>query len=144
MENLTQSAAQSVLAHALALGMEKYADKGLSVAVCDRNGFLLAFGRTDNARPLSIDLTLRKAYTASRMACTTLAFQQRLQKENLELAYFGDAKFAAMPGGAPVFNDRKQLLGAVAIGGISAQEDVEALDTLIAALHDGLRNNLFS
>ena len=144
MENLTQSAAQSVVAHALALGMEKYADKGLSVAVCDRNGFLLAFGRTDNARPLSIDLTLRKAYTASRMACTTLAFQQRLQKENLELAYFGDEKFAAMPGGAPVFNDRKQLLGAVAIGGISAQEDVEALDTLIAALHDGLRNNLFS
>ena len=144
MENLTQSAAQSVVAHALVLGTEKYADKGLSVAVCDRNGFLLAFGRTDNARPLSIDLTLRKAYTASRMACSTLAFQQRLQKENLELAYFGDEKFAAMPGGAPVFNDRKQLLGAVAIGGISAQEDVEALDTLIAALNDGLRNNLFS
>ena len=144
MENLTQSAAQTVVAHALLLGTEKYADKGLSVAVCDRNGFLLAFGRTDNARPLSIDLTLRKAYTASRMACSTLAFQQRLQKENLELAYFGDEKFAAMPGGAPVFNDRKQLLGAVAIGGISAQEDVEALDTLIAALHDGLRNNLFS
>ena len=143
MENLTQSAAQSVVAHALLLGTEKYADKGLSVAVCDRNGFLLAFGRTDNARPLSIDLTLRKAYTASRMACSTLAFQQRLQKENLELSYFGDEKFAAMPGGAPVFNDRKQLLGAVAIGGISAQEDVEAVDTLIAALNDGLRNNLF-
>ena len=143
MENLTQSAAQSVIAHALALGTEKYADKGLSVAVCDRNGFLLAFSRTDNARPLSIELTLRKAYTASRMGCSTLAFQQRLQKENLELAYFGDEKFAAMPGGAPVLNDRKQLLGAVAVGGISAQEDVEAVEILIATLNDGIRNNLF-
>jgi len=144
MENLTQSAAQSVVAHALVLGTEKYADKGLSVAVCDRNGFLLAFARTDNARPLSIELTLRKAYTASRMGCSTLAFQQRLQKENLELAYFGDEKFAAMPGGAPVLNERKQLLGAVAVGGISAQEDVEAVEVLIATLNDGIRNNLFS
>jgi len=144
LQNLNQKAAQSVIQHALALGAEKYSGKGLSVAVCDKNGFLLAFARTDNARPLSIELTLRKAYTASRMACTTLAFQQRLQKENLELAYFGDGKFAAMPGGSPVFNADKQLIGAVAIGGISAQEDVEAVDILIGALDEGLRNNLFS
>jgi len=32
----------------------------------------------------------------------------------------------------------------VAIGGISAQEDVEAVDILIGALDEGLRNNLFS
>ena len=116
----------------------------MSIAVCDRNGFLLAFARTDNARPLSIELTIRKAYTASRMGCTTLAFQQRLQQENLELAYFADEKFAAMPGGVPLFNEARQLIGALAIGGISAQEDIEAADILVAALNEGIRNNLFS
>ena len=137
-DNLPQSAAQSAVCHALALGAEKYAATGLSVAVCDRNGFLLAFGRTDNARPLSIELTLRKAYTASRMGCSTLAFQQRLQRENLELSWFGDEKFAAMPGGVPIFNAGKKLIGALAIGGISAQEDVEAAELLVAALQNNL------
>ena len=137
-DNLPQSAAQSVVGQALALGAEKYAATGLSVAVCDRNGFLLAFGRTDNARPLSIELTLRKAYTASRMGCSTLAFQQRLQRENLELSWFGDEKFAAMPGGVPIFNAGTKLIGALAIGGISAQEDVEAAEALVAALQNNL------
>ncbi len=137
-DNLPQSAAQSAVCHALALGAEKYAATGLSVAVCDRNGFLLAFGRTDNARPLSIELTLRKAYTASRMGCSTLAFQQRLQRENLELSWFGDEKFAAMPGGLPIFNAEKKLIGALAIGGISAQEDVEAAEQLVATLQNNL------
>lgn len=133
-DNLPQRAAQSAVEHALALAAEKYAATGLSVAVCDRNGFLLAFGRTDNARPLSIELTLRKAYTASRMGCSTLAFQQRLQRENLELSWFGDEKFAAMPGGVPILNAGKKLIGALAIGGISAQEDVEAAELLVATL----------
>ncbi len=137
-DNLPQGAAQLVVGQALALGAEKYAATGLSVAVCDRNGFLLAFGRTDNARPLSIELTLRKAYTASRMGCSTLAFQQRLQRENLELSWFGDEKFAAMPGGVPIFNAGKKLIGALAIGGISAQEDVEAAEALVAALQNNL------
>lgn len=137
-DNLPQRTAQSTVNHALALAAEKYAATGLSVAVCDRNGFLLAFGRTDNARPLSIELTLRKAYTASRMACSTLAFQQRLQRENLELSWFGDEKFAAMPGGVPIFNVGKKLIGALAIGGISAQEDVEAAEALVAALQNNL------
>lgn len=136
--NLPQSAAQSTVRRALALAAEKYAATGLSVAVCDRNGFLLAFGRTDNARPLSIELSIRKAYTASRMACSTLAFQQRLQRENLELAYFSDERLAAMPGGIPVFNDARRLIGAIAIGGISAQEDVVAAERLVAALGEEL------
>ena len=137
-DNLPQRAAQSAVKQALTLGTERYAATGLSVAVCDRNGFLLAFGRTDNARPLSIELTLRKAYTASRMGCSTLAFQQRLQRENLELSWFGDEKFAAMPGGVPILNAEKKLIGALAIGGISAQEDVEAAELLVAALQNNM------
>ena len=72
------------------------------------------------------------------MACSTLAFQQRLQREHLELSWFGDEKFAAMPGGVPIFNEERKLIGALAIGGISAQEDVEAAELLVATLQTHL------
>lgn len=133
-DNLTQEAAQATVGRALALAAEKYAATGLSVAVCDRNGFLLAFGRTDHARPLSIELSMRKAYTASRMACSTLDFQRRLQREKLELAYFADERMAAMPGGVAVFDAAHRLLGAIAVGGISAEEDVVVAEWLVRAL----------
>ncbi len=144
MQNLNQRAAQSVIAHALKLSQEKYGGRDLSVSVCDKHGFLLAFARTDGAKLLSIELTQRKAYTAARMGVQTQAFLQRLQQENLNIAYFADEKFSAMPGGIPVYDDNKQLLGAVAIGGISAKEDQEAAEILVGALCEGLRNNQFN
>lgn len=143
MHNLNQRAARSVVEHALKLSNEKYGGRALSVAVCDRNGFLLAFARTDDAKVLSIELTQRKAYTAARMGVPTQSFLQRLQKENLNIAYFADEKFSAMPGGMPIYNEDKQLLGALAIGGISAAEDQEAAEILAAALDDGMKNNQF-
>ena len=50
----------------------------------------------------------------------------------------GDEKFAAMPGGVPILNAEKKLIGALAIGGISAQEDVEAAELLVAALQNNM------
>ena len=140
MQNLNQRAAQFVVGKALDLVQEKYAGRALSVAVCDRNGFLLAFARCDEAKLLTIELTQRKAYTAARTGVQTQAFLQRLQQENLNIAYFGDEQFSALPGGIPVFDADKRLLGAVAIGGISAKEDQEAAEILVAALTDQLHN----
>lgn len=127
MENLTQSAAQSVVAHALLLGTEKYADKGLSVAVCDPERFSPRL-RTHRQCAAAEHLTSRCARpTRHRVWRVRRWLSSNACRRKPRTLYFGDEKFAAMPGGAPVFNDRKQLLGAVAIGGISAQEDVEAV-----------------
>jgi len=138
MQNLNQRAAQSVVQHTLDLAQDKYAGRALSVAVCDKSGFLLAFARSDEAKLLTIELTQRKAYTAARTGVQTLAFLQRLQQENLNIAYFGDDRFSALPGGIPVYDGDKKLLGAVAVGGISAKEDQEAAEILVAALTDHL------
>jgi glc operon protein GlcG len=138
MQNLNQRAAQFLVAQALNLMQEKYAGRALSVAVCDKSGFLLAFARSDEAKLLTIELTQRKAYTAARTGVQTQAFLQRLQQENLNIAYFSDDRFSALPGGIPVYDGDKRLLGAVAIGGISAKEDQEAAEILVAALTDHL------
>ena len=45
---------------------------------------------------------------------------------------------AAKDRGIPVFNDARRLIGAIAIGGISAQEDVVAAERLVAALGEEL------
>lgn len=125
MTTLTLEQAMRAVTFALDLAKAHYAMRPLSVAVCDASGELLGFARMDNAKLLTIELTQRKARTSSRLGCTTQAFLQRLQKEQLDIAYFADSRFTALPGGVPVVHDGK-CLGAVAVGGLSAQEDHDA------------------
>ncbi|ASE44954.1 MULTISPECIES: GlcG/HbpS family heme-binding protein [Citrobacter] len=125
MTTLTLGHALRAVASALDLAETCYAKRPLSVAVCDANGELLSFVRMDNAKLLTIELTQRKARTSSRLGCTTQAFLQRLQKEQLDIGYFADPLFTALPGGIPILHQGK-CLGAVAVGGLSAQEDHDA------------------
>ena len=81
MTTLTLGHALRAVTYALELAETRYANRPLSVAVCDANGELLSFARMDNAKLLTIELTQRKARTSSRLGCTTQAFLQRLQKE---------------------------------------------------------------
>lgn len=133
---ITLSLAQQATALALSLASSEYNNRALSVAVCDCNGSLLAFNRMDNAKLLTIELTQRKAYTAARLSTKTLAFLQRLQKENLDIQYFGDNLLTALPGGIPVFSPSGALAGSVAIGGLSADEDHQVAEKIAQFLTD--------
>lgn len=128
IERLTANVAQQAIHYAFQLSKAHYSGQPLSVAVCDDAGFLMAFAKLDGAKLLTIELTQRKAYTSSRLGCTTAAFLQRLQTEDLAIGYFADEKFTALPGGIPLINEQKKCLGAVAIGGISAEGDHQAAE----------------
>lgn len=136
LTKLTLANAQRAVNHALELSETVYQNRPLSVAVCDKQGFLLAFARMDAAKLLTIELTQRKAYTSSRMSCQTDAFLLRLQKEQLDIGYFGDDHFTALPGGIPLLDENKQCIGAVAVGGLSAKEDHEAAVSVAQFLHE--------
>jgi len=133
MTTLTLQHALNAVDCALSLARTRYPQRPFSVAVCDSNGELLSFIRMDNARLLTVELTQRKARTSSRLGCTTLAFLERLQKEQLDISYFADPRFTALPGGIPILHDGK-CLGAVAVGGLSAQEDHHAALTVAETL----------
>jgi glc operon protein GlcG len=45
----------------------------------------------------------------------------------LAISYFQDEHFTALPGGMPLFNDQKQLIGAVGIGGLAQDGEAAAL-----------------
>ncbi len=131
LENITLVLAKKLGNYAEAIVAKEYGMKPFSVAVCDKDGFLVLFSKQDGAKLLTINLTANKAYTAARMGVNTADFLKRLQQENLNIAYFADDKFVAMPGGVPIYNDRQQIIGAVGIGGL--KEDGEVAVKVAAA-----------
>lgn len=134
MDNITLALAKKMGNYAEELVAQEYEMKPFSVAICDKDGFLVLFNKLDGAKLLTIKLTPNKAYTAARMGVSTADFLRRLQQENLNIAYFADDKFVGMPGGVPVYNDRQQLIGAVGIGGLKEDGEVAA-KVAAAAVH---------
>ncbi len=53
--------------HAKALEL----DIAVSVSVVDEGGRLVAFGRMDRSRPMSVDISINKAYTAASFQVPT-------------------------------------------------------------------------
>jgi cob(I)alamin adenosyltransferase len=131
VENVTLALAKKIGNYAEEIVAKEYGAKPFSVAVCDKDGFLVFFNKLDGAKLLTINLTPNKAYTATRMGVSTADFLERLQRDNLNISYFADDKFVGMPGGVPIFNDRQQLIGAVGIGGL--KEDGEVAVKVAAA-----------
>src|SRR5271166_4363305 len=109
-----------------ARGLERAATafgRPVCVAVCDAQGFLLAFMRGDGAPVRSIQLSQGKAYSAARMGVNTDAFLERLRRDNLQPGYFCDDHLTALPGGAVLKDDAGQVLGGAGISGLSSAED---------------------
>ena len=131
MENITLELAKKIGNYAEDLVGKEYGMKPFSVAICDKDGFLVLFNKLDGAKLLTISLTPNKAYTAARMGVSTADFLLRLQRDNLNISYFADDKFVAMPGGVPIYNDQQQMIGAVGIGGL--KEDGEVATKVAAA-----------
>lgn len=135
LSNITLECANKMVVFGLEIAQKQFSGRPLTIAVCDKNGYLLALARMDNAKLLTIELTQRKAYTSSRLGCKTQDFLNRLQLENLDINYFGDERFTALPGGIPLFNSEQQLIGAVGVGGLSAQEDNQAALAVAEYIH---------
>jgi glc operon protein GlcG len=114
--------AQRVLHHCLAQAKTRFG-KPVCAAVCDANGFLIAFARADGAPLRSIALSQQKAYTAARMGVTTTAFLERLRREDIAIGYFCDALLTALPGGALLEDGTPGVIGALGISGLDPAED---------------------
>ena len=95
----------------------------ICVSVCDTAGLLTAFNRVEGGHVRSVHLSQAKAYTAAMMGVDTDAFLERLQRENLSIAYFCDTKMTALPGGVVVRNAAGEVIGGLGISGMKAEED---------------------
>lgn len=104
-----------------ALQMEKTA----VVAVADAHGELIYFARMDGAPLPSINISMNKAWTAARARKPTHEIGEKVRHPELgyDIAYYGDPRFVGWGGGIPVWKDG-QVVGAIAVSGLSSEEDM--------------------
>jgi uncharacterized protein GlcG (DUF336 family) len=115
----------------IAAGVAKANELGckVSLAVVDQSCRLIAFLMMDGARHFSIITTKRKAITAASQRQPT---GYAPEENALSMAVrMGD--FTNVPGGFPI-SAGGQVIGAVAAGGATIEEDVAVAKAALAAL----------
>jgi glc operon protein GlcG len=105
------------------------------IAVSDAHGELITLLRLDGAPLPSITIASNKAFTAARERKPTREIGQssRAAATGFDIAYFGDNRFVGWGGGLPVISNGLTL-GAVAVSGLSEQEDAELAQIGINAI----------
>ncbi|MBX8589939.1 heme-binding protein [Pseudomonas cichorii] len=107
-------------------------DWAVSIAVVDDGGHLLAFERLDGAAAISSYISMEKARTS--------ALGRRESKGYEEMVNGGRTAFLSAPlltsleGGVPVIVDG-QVIGAVGLSGVKADQDAQVAKAGIAALN---------
>ena len=96
------------------------------VAVADAHGELVGLLRLEGAPLPSITIAANKAWTAARERKPTYDIGQasRDPEHGFDMAYYGDPRFVGWGGGVPVVLEG-QVVGAVAVSGLSQEEDAE-------------------
>lgn len=107
------------------------------IAVADAHGELVALLRMEGAPLESGPIAANKAFTAARLRKPSRALGESVRAKGYDTSWYGDPRYLGWGGGVPVVV-AGQVVGAVAVSGLSQDED-EALAALgIAALLDGI------
>jgi len=106
--------------------------------VADAHGDALAVERLDGAAPSSLRIAANKAFTAASEKVPSRAIGDRVRSaEQLDVAYYGDARICGWAGGVPVIVDGA-VVGAVAVSGLPEDDDEAVARVGVAALEAAL------
>ena len=99
--------------------------KAAVVAVADMHGDLICFARMDGAPVSSIRIAMNKAWTAARERKPTKEVGEKVKhaEKGHDIAYYGDPQYVGWGGGVPVWKNG-EVIGAVAVSGLSSSEDI--------------------
>ena len=105
------------------------------VAVADQHGELIALMRMTGAQLQSGTIATNKAFTAARACKPTRDIGRKIRSadQGFDIAYYGDPRFIGWGGGMPVIVGG-QCVGAVAVSGLSEDEDIELASLGITAI----------
>jgi uncharacterized protein GlcG (DUF336 family) len=136
MTGLTLEAARQLLDRAMAKATQEF-KRPICVAVCDAQGFLLAFARMEGTPVRSIAISQGKAYSAARMGVSTQAILERLKREGIEIGYFCDPLLTALPGGSVIKDKSGTVVGAIGVSGLTSAEDQLVTDSIATFVLSG-------
>ncbi|MFL5728223.1 MAG: GlcG/HbpS family heme-binding protein [Cytophagaceae bacterium] len=121
---LTYKAAQQIISDVLA-ELEKRKVHA-AIAVADSHGELMAFLRMEEVKLHSITIAANKAWTAARAkkATSEIGKASRDPLKGYDMSFYGDPKYTGFGGGVPILHEGK-VIGAVAVSGLTQEEDEE-------------------
>jgi uncharacterized protein GlcG (DUF336 family) len=111
-------------------------DIAVTAAVVDQSGRMMALGRMDKARPITVEIALNKAYTAASFQQATkelAAVATQAWFQSLVVSSNG----RIMPGGGAVpIVEGGNIVGAIAVAGGTEDQDQKCAEVALAAYTD--------
>ena len=105
---------------------------GVSIAIVDDGGHLLAFERLDEAGAISSYIAIEKARTSALGRRESKGYEEMINGGRT--AFLSAPLLTSLEGGVPVFVDG-QVIGAVGVSGVKADQDAQVAKAGIAALN---------
>lgn len=136
MSTVTHEAARLLLDRAMEKAKQDFG-RPICAAVCDAQGFLIAFARMEGAPVRSVAISQGKAYSAARMGASTEAFLARIRREQIDISYFCDPKLTALPGGSVLKDADGNTAGAIGVSGLTSAEDQQITDHVAGQFRAG-------
>lgn len=98
----------------------------LTVAVVDSGGNLVSFKREDGSGTLRGEIALAKACASLGIGVSSRTIGERMQARpgfQSAIAAASGGRFAAVPGGVVILDDRQHAIGAVGVSGDGSDRD---------------------
>jgi uncharacterized protein GlcG (DUF336 family) len=98
-------------------------DLAITAVVVDESGRLVALGRMDGARPISVDIAMNKAYTAASFKQSTDELKSAVNQAWFQSLIVSSNGKVTAGGGAIPIQDGGQIVGAIAVAGGTDEQD---------------------
>jgi glc operon protein GlcG len=108
----------------------------VAIAIVDENTDLVLAHRMDGCRPRWMKVSQRKAHTACAMDRTTENFAEEIVARHLQISYYGDPMFTALPGGIPIVGKDGSTIGAIGVTGKTKMRDSELAAAGLSCFRD--------
>jgi uncharacterized protein GlcG (DUF336 family) len=106
-------------------------DLAITAVVVDESGRLVALGRMDTARPITVDIAMNKAYTAASFQQSTDELKGAAGQAWFQsLIVSSNGRVMAGGGGIPIV-DGGNVVGAMAVAGGTDDQDHRCCETAL-------------
>lgn len=134
-QELTLSDADARLAIELIRSETEKRGKSAVIAVADCRGELIGLLRMDGAAFSSVNVATNKAFTAARLRrpSSLIGKNAKHPETGFQISYYSDPRYIGFSGGLPVIV-KGQVVGAIAVSGLTEAEDEELAELAIQAI----------
>ena len=106
-------------------------DLAITAVVVDESGRLVALGRMDTARPITVDIAMNKAYTAASFQQPTDELKSAAGQAWFQSLIVSSNGRVMAGGGAIPIVDGGQVVGAIAVAGGTDDQDHRCAETAL-------------